>query len=228
MATTKKKSAKKKASTNGAPTKDAEKIVITPPERKTFKITLKGLTPLIVHKFGEKAKKAIEDKQQQKATSVRGKRDPKAEYLSACYVMPGSKAGQKGCKYALPAITVKAAMVGACRYTDKNVNMTFARGAFHVHAEEAGLVPLKFKGAHPTMREDAIRLPNGSLDLRYRPEFIDWSVTVAVEHNAAVISAEQLVNLLCVAGFPCGLCEMRPASKSGPGGDNGMFDVVTA
>ena len=208
--------------------KEAEKIVINPPKRKTFKITLKGSTPLIVHKFSDKAAQQIKDKQEQKATNVRGKRDPKAEYLAACYVMPGSKAGAKGCKYAVGAVTIKAAMVGACRYTDKNVNMTFARGAFHVHAEADGLVPLKFKGTHPRMREDAVRLPNGSLDLRYRPEFDQWSITVAIEYNESVISAEQLVNLLCVAGFHCGICELRPSSKSGPGGDNGMFEVVTA
>jgi len=204
-----------------------EKIVIRPPARKTFKITLQGTTPLIVHKFSDKAAQQIKDKQQQKAKGGKGKRDPNAEYLSACYVMPGSKAGEKGCVYAIRAVTIKAAMVGACRYVD-GVTMTFARGAFHVLEEENGLAPVKFKGTHPVMREDAIRLPNGSLDLRYRPEFREWSITVAIEYNTSVISAEQIVNLLSTAGFHCGLCEMRPSSKSGPGGSNGMFDVVTA
>ncbi|KKN41862.1 hypothetical protein LCGC14_0719220 [marine sediment metagenome] len=209
------------------PASEAEKIVIRPPQLKTFKVTLKGKTPLIVHKFSEKSKKQIEGNQQHKPKEARGPRDPKAEYLAACYVMPGSKAGAKGCKYAITAVCIKASMISACRVID-GLPMTLARCVFHVLAEEGGLVPLKFKGTHPRMREDTIRLPNGSLDLRYRPEFTDWSVTVAIEYNAAVISAEQIVNLLAVAGFSCGLCELRPNSKSGPGGSNGTYGVQTA
>ena len=238
MATTRKKTVKKEGGTNRvkatlaaaekAPkAKQSASIAILHLELQTFDVLVVGLTPLIMHKFSEKAKKAIEDKQQQKAKQAKGKRDPKGEYLAACYVMPGSEAGKKGCKYAIPSITLKAAMVAACRYVD-GMPMTIARGAFQVLGEDQGLIPITFAGTQPVMREDAIRLPNGNLDMRYRPEFKDWKVKVQIRINAAVISKEQVINLLSLSGFHCGIMELRPNSKSGPGGENGMYAVETA
>jgi len=237
MATATKKTTRKKSprfstgdlAGNGAvkakASKEPEKIVIQKPDLRTFSVNLVGSTPLIQHKFSEKAKKAIEDKQQQKQKQGKGKRDPHAEYLAACYAMPGHKPGDKKCVYAVPSRQIKAAMVEACRFVD-GLHMTIARGAVQVLSEDSGMIPLKFRKM--AMREDAIKLPNKNLDLRYRPEFSGWSIKVSLKYNAAAISAEQLVNLLTLAGFHCGLGELRPNSKSGPGGENGMFDVKTA
>lgn len=199
-------------------------IVIPKPDFCKFKVTLKGVTPYIMHKFSEKAAQQIKDKQEQKAKAAKGKRDPQSECWAAAYVVKGTP-GKPGAVYGIPCRQIKAAMVGACRFTD-GLNMTMARGAFWIGGEnDRDIASIKSKS--PILREDAIRLPNGNLDLRYRPEFHDWKCTIIVEYLATVISAEMVCNLLSIAGKCCGLGELRPMSTSGPGGNNGLFEIST-
>jgi hypothetical protein len=203
-----------------APTK-AERVELKPIDIRTFKLPIKGTSPLIVHKFSEKAKKQIEDKQQKKAKGAKEARDPKSEYLAACYVMPDSpKAGEKKAKYGVPASGLKNCAVSACKFVD-GMPMTYARGAFHVIEDAGGLVEIAFDEMR--MREDTVRLcgPGGALDMRYRPEFLGWSLVMTIRYNAAAISPEQIVNLFNIAGFSVGLCEWRPERD----GAYGMFEV---
>ena len=188
-----------------------------------FDVTIEGLTPLITHKFDEKVQKQIEDKQQQKATQRKQeKRNPKAEYLAACYVMPSCKykAGHAECRYGFPANGIKSSAVSACRYTD--LAMTVSRGVFFVLPQDGQLVEVKF--GKMEMVKDSVRLPNKSGDIRYRPYFYDWSITFRIEYNTAVISPSQIVNLLNNAGFGVGIGDWRPETK----GVNGRFRVKTA
>jgi hypothetical protein len=202
-----------------------EKVSIIRPDLRTFEVKLRGITPLIEHRFSEKAKESIKDKQGHKAAGPKGKRDPDAEYLSACYVLPGPAAGEKECRHGIPVAQIKASCVGACRYID-GFPMTLARGAFQIIAEEDGMVELHFDSMK--MVEHGVRINNGkSFDLRYRPEYSGWWCKVKIRYNAGNISAEQIVNLMSIAGFHCGLAELRPASKSGPGYSYGQFEVET-
>jgi len=173
-----------------------------------------------MHKFSEKHKKAIEDKQQKKAKTAREVRVPLDEAKAACYVIKG-KAFEKGCVYGVPVMQFKASIVNACSHID-GVTKVLARGAIHVMADEAGLCRLKC--SEPIMREDTVRIGMGTLDLRYRPEFAEWSCDLLIRYNAAVITPGQIVNLLNVAGFACGLGELRPQKC---GGSNGMFSVAS-
>lgn len=206
------------AETNGK----AETIVpLKQIDIRRFSIPIIGVTPLIVHKFSEKAKKQIEDKQQKKAKGAKEARDPNAEFLAALYTMPGSgEPGSPTAEYGIPAAGFKNAARSACRYVD-GMAMTFARGAFHVLEDAGGLVRIDYDEMR--MREDTVRLcgPGGVLDLRYRPEFTGWRCVVQVRYNAAAISPEQIVNLFNVAGFSVGLCEWRPEKN----GSYGMFEV---
>lgn len=220
--------AKSRAASNGhSPTnrikEAAERVQLRPIDIRTFKLPIKGTSPLIVHKFSEKAKKQIEDKQQKKAKGAKEARDPKAEFLAACYVMPGSpKAGEKKSRYGVPASGMKNALVSATRFVD-GMQMTFARGAFHVMEDAGGLIEISFDEMR--MREDTVRLngPGAPLDMRYRPEFLGWSLIATIQYNAAAISPEQIVNLANIAGFSIGLCEWRPERD----GSYGMFAVKT-
>ena len=192
---------------------------------KEFSIPINGTSALIVNKFSNKARTAIKEKQEQKAKGARAKRDPHAEYLEAMYVMPGTgKPGSKSAKYGVPAAGFKNAAISSCRYIE-GMAMTFAKGAFHVMEDAGGLLQIKHDKNSPHMREDAVRLAGvGSpLDLRYRPEFTNWSCILRVKYNARAISPEQIVNMFNVAGFHIGVCEMRPEK----GYQNGMFEVVT-
>lgn len=190
---------------------------------QTFTLNIEGTSSLIVHKFSEKARKKIEDKQQQKATSAKEKRVPRDEYLAAFYMIAG-KPETKNAKYGIPAAALKKAAVAACSFV-QGTTKVFARGAFHVLEEDNGMVELRSKSG-PRMREDTVRLsgPGNALDLRYRPEFKDWSCEFLIQYDATAISTEQIVNLFAVAGFSVGLHEWRPQKD----GSHGMFVVKTS
>jgi hypothetical protein len=75
------------------------------------------------------------------------------------------------------------------------------------------------------MREDMVRTSGigRTPDIRFRGEVRGWSATIPVEFNADVVSLDQVVNLLAIAGFSVGLLEMRPDKT---GFDYGTFSVV--
>jgi len=64
-------------------------------------------------------------------------------------------------------------------------------------------------------------LGNGAADIRYRPEFDPWSVDLEIKYNAAVLSAEQIVNLVNLAGFSVGVGDWRPEKS----GTHGTFHI---
>jgi hypothetical protein len=166
-----------------------------------------GDSPLIVHAWSEKAKKAMLDKQMKKATQAKAAKDPEADY-EACFYRTVDGA------YAFPAIGVKAAMISACRFAD--MKMTAARGAFHIDQELLTVI------GDPRPREDMVRVGMGTADIRYRPEFPDWRIPVMLKFNSAIISPEQLANLLNIAGFGVGIGEWRPERN----GSYGRFHIA--
>lgn len=193
-------------------------------EIRDFTIQIVGTTPLIVHAFSEKGRKAIEEKQQKKAKAAKAARDPEEEYRGCFYLMPGSgPAGTKTARYGIPAAGFKKGAISACRYTD-GLTMTKANGAFFVLDDGGGLVEIE--ASDPVMRVDTVRIgPNKVLDMRYRPEFAEWKCNLRIRYNAANLSAEQIVNLFHHAGFHVGYGEMRPEKG---GYSYGMFEVRTA
>src|SRR3546814_17616345 len=76
----------------------------------------------------------------------------------------------------------------------------------------------------PRPREDMVRVGMGTADIRYRPEFPEWSILAAIKFNDSVISAEQIANLLSTAGFAIGIGEWRPERK----GQFGRFTVSSS
>lgn len=173
---------------------------------EAVQLTLVGDSPLIVHAWSEKAKRQMLDKQMKRASKAKEAKDPEADYEACFYRTPDGH-------YGFPAIAVKSAMVGACRFVD--MKMTEARGAFHIDAEM-----LRLFGA-PRPREDMVRLGLGVADIRYRPEFPEWQMPVIIKFNASIISAEQIANLLNTAGFAIGIGEWRPEKN----GSYGRFHV---
>jgi hypothetical protein len=181
------------------------------PALKIEQITLMliGDSPLIVHAWSEKAKRQMLDKQMKKASSGKAAKDPEADY-EACFYRTETRG------YGFPAIGVKAAMVSAARYVE--AKMTVLRGAFHIDCEMLSVI------GEPRPREDMVRVGMGTADIRYRPEFVDWRIPVTIKFNASAISAEQIANLLNVAGFGVGIGEWRPERN----GSYGRFHVGSA
>lgn len=71
------------------------------------------------------------------------------------------------------------------------------------------------------MREDIVRIGQGSTDLRYRPEFRNWSMIIRMEFDSMSLTQNTILNLVQRAGFGVGLGERRPEK----GGEYGRFQV---
>jgi len=189
----------------------AERVEIDLPkiDLRTIEITLIGESPLICHAWSRKAKQAMLDKQMKKARPKKDAKNPEADFRESLYQNPGGG-------YGFPTIAFKSAAVDACSFVD-GMTKVLARGAFHIDGEL-----VKIEGT-PTPREDMVRLALGTADIRYRGEFREWRATVSVRYNAAVLSAEQIVNLFNMAGFAIGIGEWRPQRD----GQYGRFHVAT-
>lgn len=168
-----------------------------------------GDSPLICHAWSEKAKKQMLDSHMKKAKQKKEAKDPDKDIEDSLYHLPGGG-------YGFPAVAFKSAMVGACRFAD-GMKMTEARGAFHIPVE---MIPID---GEPSGRQDMVRLNGLKADIRHRGEFRVWSAIIPFVFNANVISVEQLVNLLTLAGFGVGIGEWRPERN----GSYGRFRVAT-
>lgn len=207
-------------------TSKKEEVIVLPEMKKDrVAVRLVGIGPLVMHAFGEKAKKEMRDKQQGKAKSKKEPKIPEVEYNEARYRLDDGRD-------AVPTISIKKSLVSACRMVE-GVPMTLVKQVIHVNPGTSYL-PIGFSdgkfygdGVEPEMREDTVRVGGkgpgtGTADLRYRPEYTPWFVDAEIEFQTNHLTAESVVNLLVNAGFGCGIGENRPERT---GGDWGMFNV---
>lgn len=201
------------------------KIEIQPPNFKTVKLRLEGVSPLMMNKFSQKARKQMEDAQQAESKTKR-KREPKdyaAEFEGAKYVSTDKWEG-------VPALSIRAAMIRACS-TVSGLPMTVAKGAFFIKADGfdkidgTPLIKIIGKAKHDTR---PVRLESGVTDLRNRPRYDSWACEIEVEFDADLVSANDVANLLARAGMQIGIGELRPFGRKSFGGDFGMWTVATS
>lgn len=193
---------------------DTEVVAIPALQLKVLKLKLKGITPLIVHKFSEKQRKQMQRKQAGEAQNKKSPKKPVEEFKASMYIIPGTKG-----KHGFPASGFKKAAISACRYVE-GLKMTAAKGSFHVLGD---LVEIKSK--KPVMRTDTVRVGTFGkkvADIRYRPEYQKWSCTLDIRYNASVITPAQIAHLFNVAGFAVGVGDWRPEKD----GQFGMFEVA--
>jgi hypothetical protein len=195
--------------------------------REKINITLIGETPLIVHRFAEKAKREMLEKQTKSAQKGKAAKNPEADFEASIYRMADGSHG-------FPAVAFKAAAVTACTSL-AGITKVAARQAFHVSGQQsirqgafsAAITTEELVEVHcpaPTMREDMVRVGMGTSDIRYRAQYWPWAVDLIVEFNPLAMSAEQVLNLFNTAGFACGVGEWRPERD----GSNGRFRVAEA
>lgn len=203
-----------------------ETVVIPAINIKRATITVVGDSSLIVHKWSEKAKKDILDKQMKKAkTKGHDAKDPVADFIHSLYWLDGephevnedgfTDAVRNGARFGFPATAIKAAAVSAGYRSGVTKDKVSMNAAFHIDGEYIVIEGI------PEVREDMVRVGMGTADIRYRGEFKVWRSTFEVKYNASAISLEQLINLFNLGGFACGIGEWRPEK----GGAFGMFHV---
>lgn len=164
-------------------------------------IPIVGISPLIVHKFSEKAMKIIQDKQAGKAKNKKhDARDPESDFENAKHK---SVLGWDG----FPAAGFKAAMTRGAKMI--GMVMKDTQTAFFVNAdcEETQLVRIY---GDCRLRTDQVRVGMGAADIRYRPEYPQWTAELSIEFNSGILSVEQIYQMVKAAGYGCGIGEMRP------------------
>lgn len=178
-------------------------------EKRRIAIRLLGETPLIVHRFEEKAITEMLAKQRG-LPFERQKKNPHKDYEASKY----KNVKDEDC---IPVMTVKKAMVEAAGFDD-NITKKQTRGAFMIIGEYA---PLDY--GEVRMRQDMVRLSGigRTPDIRFRAEYIDWSVDLVIEFNPRLITVDQIIYLLNTAGNAVGICEWRVQKD----GNYGAFSV---
>jgi hypothetical protein len=183
-------------------------------------VPIVGTTPLIVHNFSEKSKRQMLDAQQGKK-NVKVNRDPQAEYEAAFYRIHDEDGADR---YGVPAVAFKQATISAARFY-KSVRMSELKQALFFRGILTKADPQQLVEIHgvPQMREDVVRLGgvSRSADLRFRPEFLEWSATITVEYVTSLLSKDSVLSLIDAGGLGVGVCEWRPEK----GGDFGRYQI---
>ena len=200
-----------KAKTVSAPPEGVQMLKQIEQQRITLRIV--GTSPLVAHKWSEKAIRMIQEKHAGKKTKNRDVREPEAEYEAAMYKMPNGK-------HAIPGMALKRALISAA-HKDIGIEKTLVRKAVFIPIHDAtGYLPMD-KHSKPFMRTDVMRVGVGATDLRYRPQYDEWSVVVSFEIDSSLLTPNDLINLINRAGFGIGILEGRPEV----GRDFGRFKV---
>lgn len=197
---------------------EAQQVTIKRINTKTIQVPIISTAPLIVHRFSEKAKRAMLDAMQGRKTP-RENKDPEAEYLAAFY-----RFADEG--YGFPSIAFKSAIVGAARYFGKDVKMTELKQFIFVDGELGCDLPpqklVRIEG-EPVMREDVVTVGRGGTDLRYRPMFSEWHALLTVIYTESQFTLDSVLSLVDAGGLGVGVGEWRPQRN----GDFGTYKVDT-
>ena len=212
---------------------EAAIIEIKPINIVTTTVRIAGDTPLIMHRWSEKAKRMILEKQMKKTkSSAKEAKNPIEDFIESIYWMEGKpseyteeafdEACRNGARFGFPVTAIKQATISSAYRNGLTKDMASLRGAFFIAGEGSELLA-EVKGSAPTMREDMVRVGMGVADIRFRGEFANWYMDLQVSYNAnGAYTLDQIINLINVGGFSCGIGEWRPEKD----GNYGMYHVA--
>lgn len=212
---------------------EAAIIEIKPINIVTTTVRIAGDTPLIMHRWSEKAKRMILEKQMKKTkSSAKEAKNPVEDFIESIYWMEGKpteyteeafdEACRNGARFGFPVTAIKQATISSAYRNGITKDMASLRGAFFIAGEGSELLA-EVKGCTPTMREDMVRVGMGVADIRFRGEFSSWYMDLQVSYNAnGAYTLDQIINLINVGGFSCGIGEWRPEKD----GNYGMYHVA--
>jgi len=192
----------------------AKIATLKPLDIQHVEVKIKGTSPLIMHRWDQKAKQMMLDKQMKK-TVTKVAKDPEADYEATIYKFEDGGLG-------FPADAFKQSMIRGAKQLE--LTMTDMRTGFFIHGvycerDARELVPLK---GDLSMREDMVRIAMGTADIRYRAQVSNWTATLNISHNASIVSFDYIVNMIQAAGYGVGLGDWRPEKD----GMFGRFEIV--
>ena len=201
-----------------------EAIHIAPPNIKTGEVWIRGTAPLVIHKFSEKAKNMIRDKQA--AGSVANTKK-KREAKNFDEVFEGARHKSFEGWDGIPAPAFRNACISACRLV--GFKMTMAKLSIFIEADgfdaTEGTPLVKIYGGEPRKLESMVRLATGVCDISVRPQWLEWGARLRIRYDADQFTASDVVNLIARVGMQVGVCEGRPDSTNSAGMGWGTFEI---
>lgn len=224
--------------------KKKEIVKISPIVDRTVTVRVTGTSPLIVHKWTEKMKRAlpaaIDSDPDQNITKKKEYPGPMESFITSMYwitPMPTEyteeaylEAIQSGARFGFRVESFKLAAIDAAYSKGWIPNKKGVKGLFFIEpdfidAEGNQLVEIKtFNNEPPVMREDVVILGGMSRtpDLRWRGQFTNWYADLKIRYDVdGIYSLEDIVNMLQAGGRYCGVGEYRPEKD----GQYGCFVV---
>ena len=233
-----------------ATAKKNEIIEIKPVQMETVSLTIVGDTPLIVHKWSEKARREL-----LKDTGI-GKKVPRNMYAEAAATLwwmdiaadPFSMAykggniatfdewiekykgyGQEdyirdvtGARFGFPVTAIKKAAISAAYRNEMSKDKVSLQGCFFIPGEGEDQLAEIVCDSIPSIREDGVKVGMGTADLRYRAQFENWHMNILLRYNVnGKLSLSDIINIINLGGQTNGIGEWR-IEKSG---QFGMFHV---
>jgi hypothetical protein len=179
-----------------------------------IKVPILGTTPLLIHRFAEKAKRQMLDNMQGRK-SPKEPKNPEGEYEAAFYRLADGTPG-------FPVLAFKASTVGGARFYGTQVTMKGLKQCLFLRGEtgDDGRALTRIVG-EPQMREDVVRVGRGGTDLRYRPEFREWKTSLDVTYVTSSLTRGSVLSLIDAGGMGVGVGEWRPEKD----GDFGCYRV---
>ena len=188
-------------------------ITLEEMQQSVLTTRIKGISALIEHKWSEKAIKMMEDKHAGVKVKNRDVRIPQQEFKDAAYVCEDGRFG-------FPSGGLKKCMINAA-HKDIGLEKTLLKKSLFILPDDTVNNLCALESDEPLMRQDIVKVGMGSTDLRYRPEFRNWSMIVRIEFDSQSLTLNTILSLVQRAGFGVGLGEMRPEK----GGEYGRFEV---
>ena len=205
--------------------KETTAVTIAPPKFETAEFTLKGIAPLVIHRFSSKTKAEMKLKMEVgKAAGSKKNREPKdtdQTFFESRYI---SKEGWDG----VHASAFRQALISACRLV--GFKMTLAKLSLFViqdgwDAQEPQIPLVRIHG-EPVKQEDMARVETGQPYVTVRAAYHDWSIKLRIRWDSDQFTVSDIVNLLMRVGLQVGIGEGRPDSKKSSGMGWGLFEVV--
>jgi hypothetical protein len=200
------------------------RVTIPAPRISTAVFEIVGTAPLVIHKFSRKGQTQMEEAQRAGCQTQSKKKRPPKDF-EALAEAAKYKSADGWCGF--NAAAMRNALIGACRLV--NFKMTIAKLSIWVVADgrdaEDGTPLVRIYGKAPRVDIRPARNDNGSVDLRARPMWPDWSAKVKLQWDEDQFSLGDVANLLARVGMQCGIGEGRPSSKMSAGIGWGTFEV---
>ena len=221
--------------------KTAEIVNIKPIEDKIAVVRIVGDTPLIVHKWTEKMKRALpagaRAAELDGITDKKEYQTPMESFIESMYWISGKpteytqeafeEAIANGARFGFRVESFKQAAIDAAYSKKWLPNKKGVKGLFFIKPDfidEEGYQLVEIKGGVPKMREDIVILSGigRAPDLRWRGEFSNWYCDLTISYDAdGIYSLSDICNMLQAGGRYNGVGEYRPEKD----GQFGMFHV---